>query len=142
MKVFSRKFDKQWIYDIKYAIHEHAKGHSRYWHPDSVLSVITGRDHIGVCADLGHWVRSGLDPVDCLKKVEDYLLTVHVKDLDEFGKLGAADVRVGAGVIDYKEVMDELSRQNFGGYMFVECENDWDDNIDDVRYALEYLEGF
>jgi sugar phosphate isomerase/epimerase len=47
------------IYKIKTAIHEHAKGSSMYWHPDSVLAAIKGHKNIGACADLGHWTRSG-----------------------------------------------------------------------------------
>ena len=44
------------IYKVKIAIHEHAKGSSMYWHPDSVLAAIKGHKNIGACADLGHWV--------------------------------------------------------------------------------------
>lgn len=58
-------------YGIRLAIHQHAKGSSRYWHPDSVLTALEGRENFGACADLGHWVRSGLDPVKSLKKLKD-----------------------------------------------------------------------
>ena len=49
------------LYQIKIAIHEHAKGKSIYWHPDSVLAAIKGHSNFGAWADLGHWVRSGLN---------------------------------------------------------------------------------
>ncbi len=46
---------------IKVAIHDHPKGHSIYWNPDSVLAAIKGRTPLmGACADVGHWMRSGL----------------------------------------------------------------------------------
>ncbi len=48
------------LYKIKIAIHEHAKGKSIYWHPDSVLAAIKGHSNFGACADLGHWVRRGI----------------------------------------------------------------------------------
>ncbi|MBY5959665.1 sugar phosphate isomerase/epimerase [Membranicola marinus] len=124
---------------IKMAIHEHARGKSRYWHPDSVLVAVDNRPSFGACGDLGHWVRSGLDPVECLKKLEGHLISIHAKDLDEFGKIDANDVKVGSGVIDYPAVMEELHRQNFKGPVFVECEHDWEDNLDDVKYAVDYL---
>lgn len=124
---------------IRIAIHEHAKGKSRFWHPDSVLVAVENRPSFGACGDLGHWVRSGLDPVECLKKLEGHLISIHAKDLDVFGKIDANDVKVGSGVIDYPAVMEELRRQNFTGPVFVECEHDWEDNLDDVKFAVEYL---
>ncbi|GAA5219410.1 hypothetical protein GCM10025777_00400 [Membranihabitans marinus] len=125
--------------DIRIAIHEHAKGKSRFWHPDSVLLAIEGRPQFGACADLGHWVRSGLDPVQCLKKLEGHIIGVHAKDIDVFNKLDALDVKIGDGVIDYPAVMEELARQGFGGPIYIECEHDWEDNHGDVAFGIEYL---
>lgn len=126
-------------YAMKLAIHEHAQGHSRFWHPDSVLHALDGRENFRVCADLGHWVRSGLDPVECLEKLEGHIVSVHAKDLDTFGNIEAEDIRMGDGVIDYKAVMDELYRQEFDGYIFVECEHDWDNNFSDVKDGVSLL---
>lgn len=126
-------------YEMKMAIHQHAKGKSIFWHPDSVLGAIEGHDTFGVCGDLGHWVRSGLDPVECLKRLEGHLVSIHAKDLDEFGNIEANDVKVGTGVIDYEAVMEELNRQGFTGPIYIECEHDWDDNLEDVKYALEHI---
>jgi sugar phosphate isomerase/epimerase len=36
---------------------------------------------IGACCDTGHWVRSGLHPVECLKKLEGRILGFHLKDV-------------------------------------------------------------
>ncbi len=126
---------------IKMAIHEHARGVSRFWHPDSVLVAMEGRESFKACGDLGHWVRSGLDPVDCLRKLEGHLLGIHAKDLDEFGSMEANDVKLSTGVIVYAAVIEELNRQGFDGPIYVECEHDWDDNFDDVKYAVDYLNG-
>ena len=125
---------------LKLAIHEHARGKSIFWHPDSVLAAIEGHENFGACGDLGHWVRSGLDPVECLKALEGHLISIHAKDLDEFGNIDANDIKLGTGVIDYPAVMAELKRQNFDGPIFVECEHDWEDNLADVNFAVEYLE--
>ena len=125
--------------NIKMAIHEHAQGLSRFWHPDSVLVALEGRESFGACADLGHWVRSGLDPVESLKKLEGHLISVHAKDLDEFGNLEANDVKLSTGVIDYEAVIEELNRQGFDGPIYVECEHDWENNFEDVKYAVDYL---
>src|SRR5690606_24601296 len=126
-------------YGIRMAIHQHAEGLSRYWHPDSVLAVVKGRKHLGACGDLGHWVRSGLDPVACLKALEGKLISVHAKDLDEFGNKDAHDVRMGAGVIRYDQVFEELKRQRFNGPIFVECEHDWENNLASVKAGIDLL---
>ena len=126
-------------YQMKVAIHQHAEGHSRFWHPDSVLTALNGHPNFAVCGDLGHWVRSGLDPVECLKKLEGHLVSIHAKDLDSFGSRDAADVRVGSGIIDYEAILAELRRQEFGGIIFVECEHNWENNFDDVSAAVDLL---
>jgi len=125
--------------NLKIAIHEHARGKSRFWHPDSALVAVEGRSSFGVCGDLGHWVRSGLDPVECLRKLEGHLISIHAKDLDEFGNLEANDVNIGAGVIDYEAVMRELNRQGFDGPVFIECEHNWENNQGDVKEGIDYI---
>ena len=126
-------------YGIKIAIHEHARGLSQYWHPDSVLAALKGHPNFAVCADLGHWVRSGLDPVKCLQALKGHILSVHLKDLDTFGNVKATDVVVGTGVIDFQGVVKELKRQNFKGMVYVERENNWDNNAPDVQEAIRFF---
>lgn len=128
-------------YRMKLAIHQHAKGQSRFWHPDSVLVALDGRPNFVVCGDIGHWVRSGLDPVECLRKLEGHLVSIHAKDLDSFGNVDAVDVNIGHGVIDYGAVFAELKRQGFDGHVFVECEHNWDNNFGDVKEDIQFLNG-
>jgi sugar phosphate isomerase/epimerase len=129
------------LYGIKVAIHEHAKGESAYWHPDSVLAVIKGRKNFGACADIGHWARSGLDPVACLKMLDGHIIGVHAKDINEFGNVKAKNVESGKGVIDFKAVYKELQRQRFIGVMHIECEYNFENNLQDVINARSYLLG-
>lgn len=126
------------IYKIKIAIHQHAKNLSYYWHPDSVVVAMKGHKNFGACADLGHWVRSGLDPVECLAKLKGNIISLHLKDLDEAGTDKAKDVVVGKGVIDFKKVIGELKRQSFKGLVYVESENEGD-NQADATEAYRYF---
>lgn len=119
-------------FQMKVAIHEHKKGESIYWHPDSVLAAIKGHRNIGACADLGHWARSGLDVVDCLKKLQGHILEIHLKDIDPAGE----DVNVGEGIIDYPAVVKELKRQGFNGRIYVEYEHDFENNMLGVKKEL------
>lgn len=128
------------LYNIKVAIHQHSKeSGSLYWHPDSVLAALKGHPNMGACADLGHWARSGLYPVKCLKKLKGHILGIHLKDIDDFNN-SANDVAVGTGVINFVGVVSELKHQNFTGMVYVECEHKMDNNLPDVVQAIRYFE--
>lgn len=129
------------IYNIKVAIHEHAKGKSQYWHPDSVIAAMKDHPNFGVCADLGHWERSGLDPADCLKKLEGNILGVHLKDIHQSDNPEANDVIIGKGVIKFPPIIDELKRQQFKGVIHVECEHKMENNLAEVIAGKNYFEG-
>lgn len=123
------------LYNMKIAIHQHAREISAYWHPDSVLAAVEGRPNLGACADLGHWVRSGLDPVDCLKKLEGHIVGIHFKDVDADGN----DVDPGKGLISFAAVADELDRQGYSGVLSIECEHNMENNLADVKFAADYI---
>ena len=126
-------------YAIKIAIHEHPKPNV-YWHPDSVLVAISGHKNIGACADLGHWARSGLSVVDCLKKLDGHIYGVHLKDIVTFNDTKAADTVVGKGVIDFKPIFSELKRQNFKGMFSIEHESNWFNNLQDVKETVKFYD--
>ncbi len=68
-------------YEINLAIHNHPKP-SHYWNPDTVLKVCKGRSkRIGACADTGHWMRSGPNPLQMLRKLDGRIISLHFKDL-------------------------------------------------------------
>lgn len=126
-------------YNIKVAIHDHPKGHSIYWNPDAVLAAIKGRTPLmGACADVGHWVRSGLDPVECLKKLDGHIICLHFKDLNEYGP-GAHDVPWGTGVSNAKAMMEELKRQNFHGAFCVEYEYNWTNSSPEIAQCVKFF---
>ena len=124
-------------YGIKIAIHDHPKP-SPYSSPDSVLEAVKGHPNIGACADVGHWARNGLNPVECLKKLESYVYGAHLKDVVKFDDTRAADTVVGKGVIDFPGVFAELKRQNFNGMMSIEHESDSHHKLPDVIETVKY----
>lgn len=124
-------------YGIKVAIHDHPKPNA-YWSPDSVLAAINGHPNIGSCADVGHWARNGLNPVDCLKKLEGHIYGVHLKDIKTFDKTNAEDTIVGKGVLDFPAIFQELKRQNFKGMLSIEHESNWYHSLPDVQETVQY----
>jgi sugar phosphate isomerase/epimerase len=124
-------------YGIKVAIHDHPKPNA-YWSPDSVLAAIAGHPNIGACADIGHWARNGLNPVDCLKKLEGHVYGVHFKDIVKFDDTRAADTVVGKGVIDFPPIFQELKRQDFNGMFSIEHESNWYHSLPDVIETVRF----
>jgi len=125
-------------YNIKVAIHNHPKP-ARYWNPDLVLGAIKGRSPlIGACADTGHWVRSGLDPLESLKKLDGHIICLHFKDLNE-KSCSAHDVPWGTGISNVKGMMTELKRQGFKGAFCVEYETDWDNSAPEIAECAKFF---
>ena len=126
-------------YGIKIAIHDHPKP-NMYWSPDSVLAAIKGHNNIGSCADIGHWARNGINPVDALKKLDGHIIGVHLKDIVKFDDTQAADTVVSKGVIDVPAALAELKRQNFNGMMSIEHESNWYHSLPDVILTKNYFD--
>jgi sugar phosphate isomerase/epimerase len=120
-------------YRIRVAIHNHPKP-SPYWNPDRVLEVCRGRSAwIGSCSDIGHWIRSGIQPVEAIRKLGPRVLTLHFKDLNEFGTADAHDVVWGTGVANVGAILGELDRQHYRGVFSIEYEYHWDNSVPEVR---------
>ena len=108
------------------AIHNHPKP-SHYWNADTVLKAVEGTPKcVGACADTGHWVRSGLDPVEGLKKLEGRIISLHFKDLNA-REGGVHDVPWGTGASDAAGQLAELKRQGFKGTISIEYEHQWNE---------------
>ena len=93
---------------------------------------------LGACADVGHYVRSGLDPVECLKKLEGRLIALHFKDLNE-KSLKAHDVPWGTGISNVKGMLAELKRQKFKGVFCVEYEYNWENSMPEIAECVKFF---
>ena len=123
-------------FGINLALHNHPKP-STYWDPETVLKATQGcSKRAGACADTGHWKRSGLDPVECLKKLEGRIVSLHFKDLGN----GNSDVPFGTGTCDVKAMLAELKRQKFKGVFSIEYEV-WDaEQTENIRKCVAFFE--
>lgn len=133
-------------YDIKVGFHDHPKRPNdpnyRMWDPNYILSVVKDRDpRIGSCADTGHWVRSGLKPVDCLRILKGRIISSHLKDLNEMSH-GAHDVPYGEGVSDIPGILEELKAQGFDGNISIEYETDWTSSVPEVAQCIGFVRGY
>jgi len=129
-------------YKINLAVHNHPKSpRSKYWKPENVLAVCQGRSkRIGACCDTGHWVRSDLDPVQCIKKMKGRIIALHVKDVIERGKPSARDVPLGTGKAGYAAVLKELHGQGFKGVMSIEYEHESPKLMEELAQCVAFVE--
>ena len=133
-------------YDIKVGFHDHPKrpDHPEYrmWDPNYILEVCKDRDaRIGSCADTGHWVRSGLKPVDAIRILKGRIVSSHLKDLNEDSPKGH-DVPYGTGVSDVKGILDEYAAQGFTGPISIEYEYKQEDNLAEAKLCIEFVRGY
>jgi sugar phosphate isomerase/epimerase len=132
-------------FDMKVGFHDHPKNSDpnyRMWDPSYIYELVKNRDHrIGSCADTGHWVRSGIKPVDALKMLHGRVVASHLKDLNEFTP-GAHDVPFGTGVSDVKAILDELHREGYRGTLSIEYEYDWTTSMPEVAQCIGFVRGY
>jgi sugar phosphate isomerase/epimerase len=133
-------------YDIKVGFHDHPKrpDHPDYkmWDPEYILSVVKDRDpRIGSCADTGHWVRSGIKPVDAIRILKGHIVSCHLKDLNVPLPSGH-DVPWGQGVSDVKGILEEFKKQGFVGPISIEYEFNWGHNVPDAKLCMDYMRTF
>ena len=112
-------------YDIKVAIHDHPKGQSTYWDPEFTYDQIKDLKHVGFCADVGHWKRSGFEPSLILQKYGEHVYSLHFKDLVKEGN-GYHDVVWGTGESKAKAMLQALKDKGFKGPIAIEYEYKWD----------------
>ena len=124
-------------YDIRIAIHNHGPS-ARYDKAVDVLKAIEGHDdRIGACADLGHYIRSGENPVEVIRLLEGRLYGIHLKDFAE-QKAETAGVILGKGHLDVPGVFRALKAVNFpyDGCLSLEYEEKPENPLDDLRECL------
>jgi sugar phosphate isomerase/epimerase len=128
-------------YDIYIALHNHPNP-SHYWDPDYTMNQIKNRSqYIGICADLGHWIRSGLNSQVSLKKCEGRIRDVHAKDLiPAVGAFnGYHDIPWGTGISNFPGMMRELDRQGYKGTITIEYEYNWNNSLPEVKESVDYF---
>jgi sugar phosphate isomerase/epimerase len=126
-------------YGINVALHNHPKP-SRYWNPDTVLKACQGHSNrIGACCDVGHWMRSGIDPLEALRKLEGRIIEFHFKDLNKAGR-DAHDVPWGTGKADIKAILTEVHRQRLKPVFLVEYEYHWGQSLPEIAQSVAYFD--
>ncbi len=126
---------------INVAVHNHPPP-TKYARPETVLYRVSGLDpRIGACADTGHWMRTGVNPAEALNALKGRIQDVHLKDLNEFGSKEAFDVPFGQGKANIRDILAELTLQDYNGYISIEHEKkeDVDNPSPAIEKGMEYI---
>jgi len=111
-------------YDIRVAVHNHPEP-AKYAFPAILVKNLQGRSRLlGSCFDPGHFMRGGLKPIECLRYLEGRILDVHLKDRSDFGTKKVIDTAVGDGKAGLRDILAELTLQDYDGYLTFEYENE------------------
>jgi len=127
--------------DIAIAIHNHGPNDERYPSPESAYRLIEKMDkRMGLCIDIGHTQRLGLDPSVEAERFFDRLLDVHFKDVDASEAKGAT-IEIGRGVIDIPKFLKTMIKLNYSRTLHYEFEKDPKDPLAGVAESVGYARG-
>lgn len=128
-------------YDIKVAVHNHGPTDKIYPTPSVAYEKIKELDsRIGLCNDIGHTMRAGVDPSVSAEKYADRLLEVHMKDVTEATRNGEP-IEVGRGVIDIPRFLRTLVKIDYSGVVSFEYEKDPEDPLVGLAESVGYVKG-
>jgi sugar phosphate isomerase/epimerase len=128
-------------FDIRAALHNHGPEDKHFPTPQSVLEAVKGRDpRIGLCMDMGHSMRTGIDVVQTLETAGSRLLDMHIKDLKSpTDKASQCDV--GEGVMPIVAIFKQLKKMNYQGCVNLEYEINGDNPLPGMLHSMGYMRG-
>jgi sugar phosphate isomerase/epimerase len=130
-------------YDIKVCFHNHPKRPLyKMWNPDFIFEAVKDRhENLGVCADIGHWATTGLDPLEVIRKIAPRVRSFHMKDRASITKW-THDRPFGTGVIDLIAILDEARKHGFAGNVSIEYEHNWKTSLPEIAQCAGYLRAY
>jgi len=128
-------------FGIKVAIHNHGPEDKHFPAPQDALRKLGGRDErFGLCMDIGHAARAGVDPVLTVDECRERLLDVHVKDLKDKTNRDS-QTEVGKGVLDIPGLFRALQKNGFAGHVGLEYEINPDRPLVGMKESFAYMRG-
>ncbi len=127
--------------DIMLAIHNHGPGDKVYPSPQSAYERIKDRDlRMGLCLDIGHTQRIGLDPAEEFVKYKDRIFDLHIKDVTRADKAGKT-IEIGRGIINIPKFIKTLVAHQYSGAVSLEFEKDAADPLPGAAESIGFVRG-
>ncbi len=130
-------------YDIRLAFHNHGPEDPIFPSPYDVWSAVQPYDErLGLCIDIGHSARAGVDPTEAILKCRARLYDLHIKDtLAGAGEKKDLPVGLGFGRLDLRSVLSALIQVGYTGQVGLEYEVETPDPIPGIAQSFGYLRG-
>ena len=129
-------------FDLKLAIHNHGPEDKGFFpSPFDVMRAVEKFDkRIGLCIDVGHTARAGVDPADSIIQCQERLYDVHLKDISALGNKNTP-IEGGRGILDSKSILAALLKIKFQGLVGFEYEKDGKDPVPGLAESVGYIKG-
>jgi len=128
-------------YNIKIAVHNHGPEDKQFPTPQSVLEVVRDMDpRCGLCIDVGHTSRTGVNIVQSIAQAGTRLLDMHIKDLaDPMAK--DSQVPVGDGKLPIPEIFLQLIKMKYKYCVNLEYEAQPENPLPGMEKSFSYMRG-
>lgn len=129
-------------FDIKLAIHNHGPEDKGFFpSPNDVMRAVEGFDkRIGLCIDVGHTARAGVDPAEAILKFSERLYDCHMKDISAMGDKNTP-IEAGRGILDCQAILAALIKIKYEGLVGFEYEKDGKDPVPGLAESVGYTKG-
>lgn len=128
-------------FNIKAAVHNHGPEDKHFPTPQSVLKLVKNMDpRVGLCIDVGHTTRTGVDVVESIAEAGPRLLDMHIKDLKNLMDKDS-QVPVGDGAMPVVAIFKQLKKMNYQGAVMLEYEVQADNPLPGMQKSFSYMRG-
>ncbi len=127
-------------FDIRLAIHNHGPEQKDFPSPNEVWDAVKDLDpRIGLCIDVGHTARAGVDPAAAIVKYKSRLYDLHFKDIADLkGNPNRVEVEVGRGVLDIRGMLKALLDIQYAHHLGFEHERTAEDPLPGLAESVGY----
>lgn len=126
---------------LKVAVHNHGPEDRFFPGPPDVLPIIKDMDpRVGLCVDVGHTARTGVDAVAAIAEAGDRVLDMHMKDLRDMSDRDSQCI-VGEGKMPVAAIFRQLMAMNYQGYVNLEYEIDASNPLPGMKQSFAYMRG-
>lgn len=139
--LLTERFVKE--YDIRLAFHNHGPEDKIFPSPYDAWNAVQSYDErLGLCIDVGHSARAGVDPVEAILKCRARLYDVHLKDTNAgAGAVPDIPAELGFGRLDIPAILAALAEVGYQHQVGLEDEVESADPIPGVAQSFGYMRG-
>ncbi|HZD32618.1 MAG TPA: sugar phosphate isomerase/epimerase [Candidatus Angelobacter sp.] len=128
-------------YNVKIAIHNHGPEDKYFPSPLDALKAVKGMDaRMGLCVDVGHTARCGVDVPSAIREAGPRLYDVHMKDLVNQGEKWT-QVAVGDGSLPVAKIFAALVAIRYPGFVDLEYQIQEDNPLPGMIKSFAYMRG-